>query len=243
MQDDAGRNDPRPRCLIVGQHRLLVECLHLLLQSELDICSTMANSEAAVDLVRHFDPQLVIVHWPSSSDQIVNLIRRLREERPGLAITVLSDEHPGGNLQTSAERFSSATDLLRRLRTRGAPVSTQLIGARPQESHQPKAGAKLSHRELQVLVLLVRGLRMKEVARRLGISPRTVAFHKYRAMESNGLRTQADLLNFALHHGFLSGEPPERLKTILTPLSRHAKDTHPGDTEAATSIGHDQKLQ
>jgi len=53
-----------------------------------------------------------------------------------------------------------------------------------------------------VLALLVQGLTMKQVAHELGITPRTVAFHKYRAMEANGLRDNADLMAFALRHGF-----------------------------------------
>lgn len=229
MRAGAGRNDPRPRCLIIGQHRIVVECLHLLLQSEFEVRSVTADIEAALDLAKHFDPQVAIVHCPSSSDPILNLTRRLREGRPGLAITVLSDEnHPGRDPQTLGEHFFSAAELVERLRKRAEPVSTRPADATSQDSHWPVAGVKLSHRELEVLVLLVRGLRMKEVARRLGISPRTVAFHKYRAMESNGLRTQADLLNFALYHGFLSDEPPERLKPVLTPVLRSAKDTRLG---------------
>jgi DNA-binding CsgD family transcriptional regulator len=44
---------------------------------------------------------------------------------------------------------------------------------------------------------------MKGVARELGIAPRTVAFHKYKAMEVNGLKSNSDLISFALRHGLL----------------------------------------
>jgi DNA-binding CsgD family transcriptional regulator len=45
---------------------------------------------------------------------------------------------------------------------------------------------------------------MKQVARELGITARTVAFHKYRAMEMNGLRNNADLMEFAVRNGILA---------------------------------------
>lgn len=61
----------------------------------------------------------------------------------------------------------------------------------------------LSFRELEVLKLLVSGLPMKSVARRLGITPRTVAFHKYRAMKVLGLRGNAELVDYAIQHGLL----------------------------------------
>ena len=44
---------------------------------------------------------------------------------------------------------------------------------------------------------------MKAVARQLSITARTVAFHKYRAMEVLGLRDNAGLIDFALRHGLL----------------------------------------
>ncbi len=44
---------------------------------------------------------------------------------------------------------------------------------------------------------------MKEAARALGVVPRTIAFHKYRAMKANGLTTNAELFRFALQHRLL----------------------------------------
>lgn len=64
----------------------------------------------------------------------------------------------------------------------------------------------LSSRELEVLQLVVSGLPMKSVARRLGITPRTVAFHKYRAMRLLGLHGNADLVDYAIQHGLLGGK-------------------------------------
>ncbi len=66
-----------------------------------------------------------------------------------------------------------------------------------------RRSAILSFREVQVLKLLVSGLPMKSVARRLGITPRTVAYHKYRAMKVLGLRDNAQLIDYAIQHGLL----------------------------------------
>ena len=44
---------------------------------------------------------------------------------------------------------------------------------------------------------------MKQVANDLGISPRTVAFHKYKAMQVNGLRNNYELLQFCIKLGLL----------------------------------------
>ncbi len=45
---------------------------------------------------------------------------------------------------------------------------------------------------------------MKAVANILDLSPRTIAFHKYRIMDALSLKTNADLVQFAIKHGFVS---------------------------------------
>ena len=65
-------------------------------------------------------------------------------------------------------------------------------------------GPSLSSRQSEVIRLLVGGLTMKAVARRLNITPRTVAFHKYTVMAQHHLRDNSDLLRFAIAHGILT---------------------------------------
>ena len=47
------------------------------------------------------------------------------------------------------------------------------------------------------------GLSAKQMAQNLGISQRTVEFHKYRMMETLGARTSSDLIHFAIKHGIV----------------------------------------
>ena len=53
-------------------------------------------------------------------------------------------------------------------------------------------------RQREVLQLLAEGRTMKEIAHILAITPRTVAFHKYRMMEDLGIKTSAELVRFAI---------------------------------------------
>jgi DNA-binding CsgD family transcriptional regulator len=55
-----------------------------------------------------------------------------------------------------------------------------------------------------VLQLLAEGKSMKEVAAVLDISPRTVEFHKYRVMELLGVKTNAELVQYAIKHGLIA---------------------------------------
>jgi DNA-binding NarL/FixJ family response regulator len=56
----------------------------------------------------------------------------------------------------------------------------------------------LSQREREVVRLLARGLTMPRIGVALSISPRTVAFHKYRAMEALGVASSAELVAHAI---------------------------------------------
>jgi len=56
----------------------------------------------------------------------------------------------------------------------------------------------LTERQQEVLALLVQGHTMREVAAILKITPRTVAFHKYRIMEKLGISSNAELIRYAV---------------------------------------------
>ncbi len=58
----------------------------------------------------------------------------------------------------------------------------------------------LTERQQEVLALLVKGNTMREVAAVLKITPRTVAFHKYRIMEKLEISSNADLIRYAINH-------------------------------------------
>jgi len=64
--------------------------------------------------------------------------------------------------------------------------------------HSAKGTRELSARQREVLQLLAEGRTMKEIASILNITARTVAFHKYRIMQEFGLKTNSDLVKFAL---------------------------------------------
>ncbi len=71
-------------------------------------------------------------------------------------------------------------------------------------SQRRKAVLKLTPRQREVLQLVTEGRAAKEIASLLNVSPRTVEFHKYRMMEDLGLRTNAELIQFAIKHGLAS---------------------------------------
>jgi DNA-binding NarL/FixJ family response regulator len=61
-------------------------------------------------------------------------------------------------------------------------------------------GHELTPRQREVLQLLAEGRSMKEVGSLLNLTPRTVAFHKYRMMEQLKVKSTAELVQYAVKH-------------------------------------------
>jgi len=72
------------------------------------------------------------------------------------------------------------------------------IDALPEPAGLESPLRRIRPRERQVLRLLGEGLVMREIGAELGITTRTVAFHKYRMMETLGVRSTAALLRLAV---------------------------------------------
>jgi DNA-binding NarL/FixJ family response regulator len=75
--------------------------------------------------------------------------------------------------------------------------------------HSEPAKPTLTPRQQDVVQLLAAGLAAKEIAARLGISARTVEYHKYKTMQDLGLRTSADLIRYAVREGLDSDPLPD----------------------------------
>jgi DNA-binding CsgD family transcriptional regulator len=72
------------------------------------------------------------------------------------------------------------------------------------KSEPPKSKGASSPRQREVLQLLAEGHTMKEVARMLKITARTVAFHKYSMMKEFGIKSSAELVQFAIKQHVVS---------------------------------------
>lgn len=107
---------------------------------------------------------------------------------------------------------SAASELLQAIqevyrgRSYVTPLATQgLISKFLHTDDATDKPVELSMRQREVLQLLVEGYTMKEIARILKISPRTVAFHKYSMMELLGLKSSAELYRYGLEHRIVIG--------------------------------------
>jgi DNA-binding NarL/FixJ family response regulator len=130
----------------------------------------------------------------------VKLIFLTMNEDPSVANEAFRAGASGYLLKTSAlSELSKAIHEVLCGRSYVTPLIAQ--GMEDSSSWQPvddRGIPQLTPRQREVLQLLAEGRSMKEAARILNVTPRTVAFHKYRMMKELNLQNNADLIQFAL---------------------------------------------
>jgi DNA-binding NarL/FixJ family response regulator len=132
----------------------------------------------------------------------IRIIFLTMNEDPALAAEAFRAGASGYLLKRSAasELVAAIREVMKH-RSYVTPLVTEgMVGAlmeQPAAGHEP---GRLTSRQREVIQLVAEGRSMKEVATILNITARTVAFHKYRAMEHLHLKTTADLIQYAIRH-------------------------------------------
>jgi DNA-binding NarL/FixJ family response regulator len=210
----------RPRILLADDHKLMAEALQHLLQADFDIVGTVADGRALIKAAAELKPELVVVdigmpllNGLDAADQLkalhpeIKVIFLTQNREPRYAVEAFRRKASGYLLKDSAA--SELTTAIREV-LKGRSYISPLIanGMLDQALNHPEPGdpglRELSPREREVLQLLAEGKSMKEVAAVLEISPRTVEFHKYRVMELLGVKTNAELVQYAIKHGLIA---------------------------------------
>lgn len=203
----------RPRLLLADDHDLLVDALRHLLEREFSVLRGVSDGVALVDAAVELRPDIVLcdVSMPRLSG--LQAVQRIRQLLPQVHCIVLT-MHEDPALAAEAFRVGAsayvlkstpAAELLRAIRT---VLAGDSYPSRVTTPEQPPAANRrltdiceaesLSVREREVLRLVAGGKTMKETAAALGITPRTVAFHKYRIMRHLSMRSSAELVQFAV---------------------------------------------
>jgi DNA-binding NarL/FixJ family response regulator len=203
----------RPRIILADDHTLLLDALKNLMEPEFEVVGTFNDGQALVEAAQELNPNVVVLDISMPTMNGLNAGQRLKQMMPMVKLVYLTMNHDpdvaGEAFRLGASAFvlknSAATELLQAIRkvVRGGYYVTPLMtkgmeGSVVQYFKQRKAKYPLTLRQKEVLQLLAEGRSMKEVAFVLNVSPRTVAFHKYTMMEHLHIRSNAELIEYAL---------------------------------------------
>jgi len=210
----------RPRVLIADDHVLVAQAFCKALEPAYEVVGIVADGRALVSAALKLKPSLVVCEMSMPVMNGMEAVRLLKPQLPGLIfVFVTMDQDP--DLAAAAFRLGVRGYLLkhsdldelprcldvvrsgRRYLTpliAGGNISDLLLEA----TGLPNVDA-ISPREREVLQLLAEGHSMVKIADILQITPRTVAFHKYRLMDRLHLESNSDLVQFAVRGKLIGG--------------------------------------
>jgi DNA-binding NarL/FixJ family response regulator len=202
----------RPRVLIADDHALIVGAFEMLLSAECEIVGKVHDGRALVTAASELSPDVIVLDIAMPLLNGLEAGRQIRQRSRDVKLVFLT-MNEDADLAAEAFRAGASAYLLKRSaasellmairevmqgRTYITPLVAQdLVGALIQgEGH--KTAEELTPRQREVLQLLAEGRSMKEIAAVLGLTPRTVAFHKYRMMEQLKVKSTAELIQYAV---------------------------------------------
>jgi DNA-binding NarL/FixJ family response regulator len=204
---------PAARILIADDHQLLADACKSLLEPEFQVVGIVTDGRRLIAAAAELRPDIIIldIHMPHLNG--LDAGGQVKQKLPGVKLVFLTMTMEA---EVAAEAFrrgasayvlkqSAGDELLLAVRTvsQGASYLSPLIARETMtyllNQEGTSGGEKgITTRQSEILQLLAEGMSMKEVANLLDIKPGTVAFHKYQMMQTLNVKTNAELLEYAI---------------------------------------------
>jgi DNA-binding NarL/FixJ family response regulator len=209
----------RTRVLIADDHILILEAFKRMLEPEFDVVGTVADGRALIAAAAELKPDVIVLDISMPLLNGLDAGKQVKRSLPSVKLIYLTmDQDP--DLAAEAFRLGASGYILKNSSANELPyaihegikgrcyvtplVTKGMVGSFITAAKRRKEKIKPTTRQREVLQLLAEGKSMKEVAAILDITPTTVAFHKYSMMERLRLKTNAELIQFAIKHHLVS---------------------------------------
>ncbi len=209
----------RARILLADDHRIVTEGLKSILAGQNELIGVVEDGRKMVEAAGTLKPDLIVADINMPLLNGVEALEKLREEGLDIPVVFLTmhreTEYASLALKAGAAGYvlkhAAPEELVQAVRVAldgGTFVSPSVAGELFQATRAKSRGndeprVTLSARQRDILRLLADGRSAKEIAKVLGLSPRTVEFHKYKLMESLDLKNSAELIQFAIKQGIV----------------------------------------
>lgn len=207
----------RVRVLLADDHKMLAEGLKSLLVCEFDLIGVVEDGGALLDAARALQPDVIVADITMPHMNGIEALEELKKSDPNVRVVFLTMHRDVAYARRALDagalgfvlKHSAPEELVLAVRAaaKGCTFITPTLAGevvralKDDPSQRADPIASLTLRQREILRLLVDGLTAKEIGSRLNISARTVEDHKYRMLESLGVKSNAELIHFAIKHG------------------------------------------
>ena len=175
------------------------------------------NAAELLTLVRKRDPDVVLLDIAMPGRSGLEALKELRREHPKIPMLVLSihsaDEFAVRSIKAGASGYltkdSAPEELIDAIRTVVAgrryltPSVAERLASAVESDVKGAPHEMLSDREFHVLRMLAVGKTNGEVAGELALSAKTISTYRTRTLRKMGMRTNAELAQYAVRHGLV----------------------------------------
>src|ERR1700758_236298 len=205
----------RPRILIADDHALIAELCKRLLETEFEVVGTVGDGRALVRAASVLKPDVIVVDITMPVLNGIDAACQVKQELRAVKVIYLT-MNPDPEIAAEAFRRGASGYLLKTCATSemvaavravlqggsymSATLSRDVTHLRQQPKKLVEEEDRLTERQREVLQLLAEGKIMKEVGATLNMTTRTVAFHKYRIMEALCVKSNAELVRYAVRN-------------------------------------------
>jgi DNA-binding NarL/FixJ family response regulator len=215
----------RLKVLLADDHRLVAEGLKSLVTAEHELVGVVDDGVALVEAAVTLQPDVIVADLGMPGMDGIEALIELRRRGVQSKVVILTMREETAHLRRALAagasgyllKHSAPAELSLAIQAAAeggtfvTPMLTNaLVADRPTAKSDARGGGPLdvlSPRQLEILHHLVRGLSAKRIAERVGLSSRTVEFHKYRMQELLGVTTTADLIRLGLEAGLFTPGP------------------------------------
>ena len=210
----------RARVMLADDHLLVAEALKSLLADEFELVGVVQDGFEMVRAAETLRPDVIVADITMPHLNGIDALAQLRKVAPRTRVVFLTMHSDVAYARRALEagalgfvlKHSAPSELILAVKAALAGrtfITPTLAGdvlesMRHEPARVPDPVGALTPRQREILQLLAEGCSAKQIAGRLDISHRTVEFHKYQMMESLRIRTNAELVHFAVKHGIVS---------------------------------------
>ena len=208
----------RPRVLLADDHRMVAEGLKSLLAEDFDLVGVVEDGRALVTSALKLRPDVIVADITMPHLNGLDALTQLKKDIPSVKVVFLTmhqdTAYARRALDSGASGFvlkhSAPVELIAAIRaalnnqTYITPaLAGEVLHSLRESGKTSDPVASLTPRQREIIQLLAEGRSAKQIAEALGISTRTVEFHKYQMMATLQLHNSAELVLFAIKHGIV----------------------------------------
>lgn len=208
------------KVLIADDHDIVRQGIEKVLSKsdDVEVVAEASNGHEVIDQVKKMDIDVLLVDVEMPEKTGWDVLSELKVLKPGLPVIILTifpEEHYGARFMKAgaagylnkASKPATLLEAIRKVHQGGRYVSPSLADLLIQDlgrTTTKNLHDSLSTREFQVFCQIAAGKKLKDIADELSLSITTVSTHRARILEKMDLKTNAELIHYAIKHGLIS---------------------------------------